>query len=889
MSTQLSSENPTTNSSNLPTEEKSPLSVRWKLGLIGLFVIAVLGSAATLMQGAISKQEAKTRQTYAVQRGELLVTVTEQGTLESSKNTEIKCQVRGGYGGRGGNSTVTWVIPPGSVVKKDDVLVRLDTKIIEETVSLGKTDTNNAVAALARAKADLATAEIAIDAYKEGRFRSRMKAMEKQRKIAEWNLATAKEMLANAEKLFTQGYVNELEVQSIGYTVKQAELELNVVDTEIDVYSRLTNAMELETLNGQLTAARARLEGRKAGVELEQGRLDLAKVEFGRCTIKAPSDGLVIYPSTAKWKDTPDVAEGASVHNNQVLLLMPDLTEMQVKVGIHESIVDRVKAGLPVRITLPNQTLDTEVALVAEVASPAGWWSGNSVLYDATIDLPPEPGLKPGMTAEVEITIARHENVLTVPVEAIVETNEEGNDKRRFCWVQQGANTERRELSLGDSNDKFIIAKAGLDPGEIVVLNPLESIADAQQLVEPSWTHTIQRGNLTVSLTEQGTLESSNNTVIKSRVRGASTVNWVIENGTQVQPGDVVVRLENKEIEDYLHERTKFAHLSRDAAIGFRADATRAGIAINEYLEGRFRTQLMTLEKDLAIGQERLNTAKAMLNHAKTMADRGYVSELDVEQKQFAVKEATLEVDRIGTEIDVLKQFSKEEELETLRGNWEAAKAAANGHEEVLRMDLQRMELAKSEIERCVIRAERAGLVIYPKSEEWKDTPYVAEGATVHFDQELLLMPDLTQMQVKVGIHETMLEHIRPGLRAHVTLPDRELEGEVVSVASAARPAGWWSGNLVKYDAVIQLPSVEGLKPGMSAEVEIVMKTHDDVLLAPLAAISENEDGTYCGVRTDSGIVRRDVTLGDNNDRFAVVKSGLKLDDQVVLDPSAVE
>ena len=78
----------------------------------------------------------------------------------------------------------------------------------------------------------------------------------------------------------------------------------------------------------------------------------------------------------------------------------------------------------------------------------------------------------------------------------------------------------------------------------------------------------------------------------------------MIENGTQVQPGDVVVRLENKEIEEYLHERTKFAHLSRDAAIGFRADATRAGIAINEYLEGRFRTQLMTLEKDLAIGQE---------------------------------------------------------------------------------------------------------------------------------------------------------------------------------------------------------------------------------------------------------------------------------------------
>ena len=108
--------------------------------------------------------------------------------------------------------------------------------------------------------------------------------------------------------------------------------------------------------------------------------------------------------------------------------------------------------------------------------------------------------------------------MLTVPVEAIVETNlkgsDKGTDKRRFCWVQQGATTERRELTLGDSNDKFIIAQSGLSPGDIVVLNPLASIADAQKLVEPSWTHTVQRGDVTVSLTEQGTLESSNNTVI---------------------------------------------------------------------------------------------------------------------------------------------------------------------------------------------------------------------------------------------------------------------------------------------------------------------------------------------------------------------------------------
>ena len=119
--------------------------------------------------------------------------------------------------------------------------------------------------------------------------------------------------------------------------------------------------MELETLNGQLDATKARLEGRKAGVSLEQSRLDQAIAEFERCTIRAPRDGLVIYPSTAKWKRTPDITPGASIHNNQVLLLMPDLNRMQVVIGIHESIVDRVQPGLPVKITLPNQVVETKL------------------------------------------------------------------------------------------------------------------------------------------------------------------------------------------------------------------------------------------------------------------------------------------------------------------------------------------------------------------------------------------------------------------------------------------------------------------------------------------------------------------------------------------------
>ena len=73
-------------------------------------------------------------------------------------------------------------------------------------------------------------------------------------------------------------------------------------------------------------------------------------------------------------------------------------------------------------------------------------------------------------------------------------------------------------------------------------------IEEARTLVGTPLVHTIMRGDLNVTLTEQGTLESFDNTEIKCEVRGAGTINWVIENGTQVKRGDELVRLENKQI-----------------------------------------------------------------------------------------------------------------------------------------------------------------------------------------------------------------------------------------------------------------------------------------------------------------------------------------------------
>ncbi|MBC8352808.1 MAG: HlyD family efflux transporter periplasmic adaptor subunit [Planctomycetes bacterium] len=448
--------------------ESESRSKFWTRSLLVVIAIALIGVTTVFVSGAIAPAETGPKLTHKITRGNLLVTVTEQGTLESSNNTEVKCTIRG-------YSTVTWVIPAGSVVQSGDELVRLDTKILDEQYSLTKTNTFIAKATRARTDANVKRATIAIDAYKEGRFRSQLESLKKELEAKERNLRTAHKMLERSEKLFKQGYVTELEVDGNAFTVTQAELELKVKETEIKVLNDFTKKMMLETLNGDLTASESKLAADDAGLEMEIKRQDRALEELNACVIKAERSGLVIYPSAAAWKRTPDITEGATVRKDQVLLLMPDLTKMQVKVGIHESIIDRVRPGLKALVTLPDRTLEATVSTVASVTRPAGWWTGNVVKYDTIIELPEDEGLKPGMSAEVEVVMAVHEDVLTIPVAAVVET-----DKGDFCWVKTIEGVARRSLQLGDSNDVFIVVGAGLKEGEEVVLNPTAFVEEAQ-------------------------------------------------------------------------------------------------------------------------------------------------------------------------------------------------------------------------------------------------------------------------------------------------------------------------------------------------------------------------------------------------------------------------
>ena len=92
-----------------------PPNVILKVAFIGFAVIAAPAAVVAFFSSSIWPADTGPMLTHTVRPGKLVVSVTEQGTLESSNNTEITCKVRG-------FNTVTWVIPSGSVVQPGDEL-----------------------------------------------------------------------------------------------------------------------------------------------------------------------------------------------------------------------------------------------------------------------------------------------------------------------------------------------------------------------------------------------------------------------------------------------------------------------------------------------------------------------------------------------------------------------------------------------------------------------------------------------------------------------------------------------------------------------------------------------------------------------------------------------
>ncbi len=401
-------------------------------------------------------------------------------------------------------------------------------------------------------------------------------------------------------------------------------------------------------------------------------------------------------------------------------------------------------------------------------------------------------------------------------------------------------------------------------------------------------THVVRLGDMSVSVTEQGSLESSDNVEIICRVRGQNTVTWVIESGTYVEEGDVVLTLDTLLIDEEIAERSKYAHWSRSGAEHWKASVAKNKLAIPEYLEGRFVAELTEMEKDLVIAEADLLTDKELLEYVQRQYERGYESRDAVESYRRKVQFTKLRIEVLKSDIEIFEQYGKQSELAELEGELKVSQAEFKANDERAMADASRRDRAEQEKQYCTVRAPKSGLVIHPQAAAWKDAPDITEGGIVNKEQVMLLMPDLDQMQVKVGVHEALVDKVREGMKVFVKLPNQDpFECYVTHVAEIARPPSIGVSNIVKYDVTIELPKMDGLKPGMTAEVEIVMDEFRDQVLLPVESVLEYGSGFFCWVRRGDSISRRQIEVADSDAAMVRVLDGVQAGETVILNPLA--
>ena len=481
-----------------PTEEidtaAPPRGGPWRRWLYrGLFLAMVLGGVAVAfayVSGSISAGGSGTMLTHVVRKGELLVTITEDGALESANNVDIKCEVAGG-------STILWIVEDGSEVEKGAELARLDSSQLEDQINQQKITYEKARTTFIQAEKDFNVAKIAVEEYLEGTFRQQLQDLEAQITIALENLRSAENTLRHTERMFRKGYVSPLQLEAQEFAVQRAQLELDSARTAKDVLERFTKKKTLEELHSQRDTAEARANSEKAAHELEKARLERLQAQLEKCVILAPQSGMVVYANPVGGgrrgppQQTPQIEEGAQVREAQTMFRLPDLSQMQVKVAVHESKVDQLRLGMRARIRVQDDEYQGSVVSIANQPESASFFSTAVKEYATIVEIDGERGrIRPGMTAEAEILVTHLKNVLTLPVAAVVQ--QRGGF---LCWVKTGAQEEpqRRPLVLGMSDDKVVEIKDGVTAGEAVILNPRAVVADARDTSEETETVDVEK------------------------------------------------------------------------------------------------------------------------------------------------------------------------------------------------------------------------------------------------------------------------------------------------------------------------------------------------------------------------------------------------------------
>lgn len=505
-----------------------------RLVLVLVVSVAVLCSVAAIA-AVIGRAAAGggARVHYTVKRGDLAITVTERGNLESQENIEIHCEVDDVRNDGIDGTPILWIVPNGASVNKGDLLIEFNEASHREQLDAQVLSTERARASYLQAvaryenrktqnvtiksNAELAVklARLELEMFQDeekGTHQLEVDDIERRIHDLQNDILAAKGSLKlklndkrGIEALFKMGYAGKSELDRARLEFLQAESQyaarlngLTTLRASLERKQSYEYDMRLLRLEGNLATAERNLEqveldneatmaqvtaaknAAERALKKEEERMERYEENIAKCKVYAPQDGMVAYAVESNRRR--EIAAGVAAHARQHLLSLPNLERMQVKTAVHESVLKYVQPGLPATITIdafPDLKYRGSVESVAVLPDPTGWMNSDTKVYETIVRIDEDVHrLKPGMTAVVEILVDRLEDVLSVPVQAVVQQG-----LQTWCYVAGDHGVERRLVELGQTNNMYVEVREGLTAGERIVLNPT-TLAEAANETE---------------------------------------------------------------------------------------------------------------------------------------------------------------------------------------------------------------------------------------------------------------------------------------------------------------------------------------------------------------------------------------------------------------------
>jgi len=405
---------------------------------------------------------------------------------------------------------------------------------------------------------------------------------------------------------------------------------------------------------------------------------------------------------------------------------------------------------------------------------------------------------------------------------------------------------------------------------------------------DPAFTWVVDRGDLVSELVEPGTLRAVRSLTYRSPVNGRELeIVQLAEEGVHVDEGDVLARLETRDLEADLRQAESNV---QDVALARQVADLELLEATAELASTRDGEGALTLEEsraNLTLTEKKVDRLQREVRNLEPLLERGFITgeELERSQAELEAAEAELTIARRRAKV-LLEQTHP---VGQRRAELQLAQKRAQRDAVNRRLVASRRRVAEIRglIERCTIQARSPGLIVYEEFMASSPRRKIRLGDRVTPSQGIVRVVEVSRMLVDTSVPERSIHRVRAGQPVTVRLeafPDLELSGRVATIGVLARIARDGMDEAKRFDVTVELnPTGAELRPEMTARVDILVGDRRDVVRLPVNALFERDGMTLVNALHEGRVEVRQVELGEQNRRFVEILAGVAEGDQVMV------